>query len=217
MLVTPHQHLQLSYRHPTERERLMRSLDGPARLPYLTIGVLGARPLAMSMYSASVPQVSQMLSGILGWLDKAEAHAKAKNFDANLLLSMRLVPDMYPLVRQFQSACDTAKFIGARLAGKEAPKHPDTEQTLDEVRARVRSTLEFLSTIQESDFVGAAERKISISYLPADKRMLGAAYLNENALPNFYFHFSMAYAILRHNGVDVGKRDFITKVTLVDA
>jgi hypothetical protein len=168
------------------------------------------------MYSASVPQVSKMLRNLSQWLDKAEAFAEAKKFDANTLLTARLAPDMYPLVRQIQAACDTAKFLSARLAAKEPPRHPDTETTFAEIRERIRSTLEFIDTIREADFNGAAERLIAVSYLPPNKRILGAVYLNENALPNFYFHITMAYAILRHNGVDVGKIDYMGGFPLVD-
>lgn len=171
----------------------------------------------MSMYSATVPQLSKMLTNLLSWFDKAEAYAAAKKFDANVLLAQRLAPDMFPLVRQLQSACDNAKFTVARLAGKEAPRHPDTETTFEELRARVRSTLDFLATITEADFVGAAERPVRLPYLPENKRILGAHYLNQNALPNFYFHVTTAYAILRHSGVDLGKTDFIGGLPLVDA
>jgi hypothetical protein len=169
------------------------------------------------MYTASVPQLSKMLRNLLSWLEKADAHAAQKNYDVNVLLNARLAPDMFPLVRQVQSSCDHAKFIAARLANKEAPKNPDTETTVAELRTRIQVTLEFLSTIQPDDFEGAATRKIKLGYLPEDKRLLGHVYLNENGLPNFYFHVGMAYAILRHNGVDVGKRDFIGGLSLVDA
>lgn len=170
----------------------------------------------MSMYTASVPQAAKMLRNLDTWLDKAEAYAAAKKFDVNTLLTARLAPDMFPLVRQVQSSCDTAKFIAARLSGKEAPKHPDTETTVSELHARIRSTIAFLETVSEADFAGAADRLVGLSYLPANKRLRGAVYLNQNALPNFYFHLSMAYAILRHNGVDVGKTDFIGGLELVD-
>lgn len=170
----------------------------------------------MSMYTASVPQLKKMLTNLDGWLSKAETHAASKNFDVNTLLGARLAPDMYPLVRQIQSTCDTAKFIAARLSGKEAPKNPDTETTLTEIRARIQSTLAFLDTVSEGDFSGAADRLVQMNYLPPNKRIKGNVYLNQNAIPNFYFHAGMAYAILRHNGVDVGKTDFIGTFELVD-
>jgi uncharacterized protein len=169
----------------------------------------------MSMYTASVPQVSKMIGNMLVWLDKAEALAKAKNFDVNTLLQARLAPDMYPLVRQMQSACDNAKFIAARLTDTKAPSDPDTETTVAELRARIEKTRAYLSTITEAQFQGAADRKIRPNYLPEGLAFQGNVYLNESALPNFYFHLSMAYAILRHNGVDVGKRDFIGSVPTV--
>lgn len=170
----------------------------------------------MSMYTATVPQLSKMLRNMEGWLDKAEAHAAARKFDVNTLLSARLAPDMFPLVRQFQSACDTAKFLAARLAGKEAPSDPDTETTFAEIRARIQKTAAFVATIDEADFKDAATRLVKIGYLPPNKRVVGSVYLNEHALPNFYFHAAMAYSILRHNGVDVGKLDFLGSYPLVD-
>ena len=173
-------------------------------------------PSGMSMYSASVPQLTKMLRNLERWLDKAETHATAKSFDPNTLLGARLAPDMYPLVRQIQSACDTAKFVAARLSGKDAPKNPDTETTVAELRERIHATVAFLETVTEADFEGAAERLVAVSYLPPNKRFKGSVYLNEVALPNFYFHATMAYAIVRHNGVDVGKMDYIGDIALVD-
>ncbi len=168
------------------------------------------------MYTASVPQVSKMLQNLSAWLGKAEEHAQQKNFDVNVLLQCRLAPDMYPLVRQIQSSCDTAKFLAARLSGKEAPRHPDTETTFEEIKQRIASTLEFLSTIKESDFQGASERKVTTNYLPPGKAFAGPVYLNQSALPNFYFHLTTAYLILRHNGVNVGKMDFMGATPLID-
>src|SRR5690606_15715713 len=109
----------------------------------------------MSMYTATVPQLCKMLRNMEGWLDKAEAHAAARKFDVNVLLSARLAPDLFPLVRQVQSACDTAKFLAARLAGKEAPSDPDTETTFAEIRARIQKTAAFVATIEEADFKDA--------------------------------------------------------------
>jgi len=160
------------------------------------------------LYDATIPQLSKMLRNLDRWLEKAVEHAKTKNFEPNTLLNARLAPDQYPLVKQIQAACDSAKSAAAHLAGKELPKHPDTEQTLDEIRARIQTCLQFLETIKESDFAGAESRRISLPFLPG-KVILGSDYLNEMALPNFYFHITTAYAILRHNGVNVGKIDFI--------
>jgi len=168
------------------------------------------------MYSASIPQLTKMLRNMAIWIQKAEVLAGQKNFDVNTLLNARLAPDMFPLVRQFQSSCDTAKFIGARLAEKAPPSDPDTETTFAELRARIEKTIGFLDTIKEADFKNAAATLVQVNYLPANKRIQGDVYLYENALPNFYFHACMAYAILRGNGVDVGKMDYLGSFPLVD-
>lgn len=169
----------------------------------------------MSLYEASVLQFIKMLRNLERWLDKANDFAKAKNFDVNALLQARLAPDQYPLQRQIQAACDSAKFPSARLAGKEPPKHPDTEQTWEEVRQRISSCIAFLETLKPADFDGAETRLIALSFLEG-KVIAGSDYLTEMGLPNFYFHVTTAYAILRHNGVDLGKRDFIGAMNLRD-
>lgn len=169
----------------------------------------------MSMFRATVPQLKKMLRNLDGWLEKASAHAKAKNFSPEVLLAARLAPDQYPLLRQIQAACDSAKFAAARLTAKEAPKHPDEEKTWEEAKARVASVVAYLETFTEADFEGAADRAIALPFL-GGKTILGRDYLNEMALPNTYFHLVTAYAILRHSGVDVGKIDFIGSLTLQD-
>lgn len=169
----------------------------------------------MSLYEASAPQFKKMLGNLGKWLEASAAHAQKKSFDPNVLLTARLAPDQYPLVRQVQSACDGAKFASARLASKEAPKHPDTEQTMDEIRARVEACSTYLATFTAADFTGAETRVIELPFLEG-KLLSGRDYLNEMALPNFYFHVATAYAILRHNGVDLGKRDYIGSLTLRD-
>jgi hypothetical protein len=169
----------------------------------------------MSLYEASVPQLKKMLQSLDNWLELAVDHAKKKSFDPNVLASARLAPDQYSLTRQVQAACDAAKFAVARLAGKEPPKHPDTETTIDELRARVRACVSFIETVTAADFEGAATRIIPLSFMPG-KGMAGTDYLNEMALPNFYFHVTTAYAIMRHNGVPLGKMNFIGSVKLVD-
>jgi hypothetical protein len=156
-----------------------------------------------------------MLEKIETWLEKAATHAQAKGFDPESLLGARLAPDQYPLLRQIQAACDAAKFAAARLAGREAPKHPDTETSLAEIRARLRAVIDYLGSFEEKDFEGAAARVVGLSFMPG-KGMLAGDYLNQMALPNFYFHAAHAYAILRHNGVDLGKRDFLSELTLRD-
>ena len=169
----------------------------------------------MSLYSGTVPQLTKMLKNMEGWLKKAEAHATTKKFDANTLLQSRLAPDQYPLVRQIQSSCDTAKFLASRISGKEAPKNADTETTLEEIRARIAGTIAFLETVKEEDFKGGAERLIPLPF-GKGKGATGADYANEFALPNFYFHATTAYAILRHNGAELGKMDYIGSVNLKD-
>ncbi len=170
----------------------------------------------MSFYQATVPQLKKMLNNLDKWLDAAVAHAKAKSFDPSVLLTARLAPDQYSLTRQIQACCDGAKFTSARLAGKEAPKHPDTETTLDELHARIRSVVEYLDTFTEADFADTKDRTVALPFMPG-KVLSAADYLNEMALPNFYFHVTTAYAILRHNGVDLGKIAFIGSLNLRDA
>jgi len=162
-----------------------------------------------------VPQYAKMLHNLGQWLDKAEAHAKAKKFEVDTLVQARLAPDMYPLARQVQAACDTAKFSAAYLSGKEAPAHPDTEKTIAELKARIASCRAFLETIKESDVAGGEERKVAPKFLQG-KWLRGEHHLVQMALPNFYFHVTTAYDILRHNGVDIGKRDFIGSLPLRD-
>lgn len=162
----------------------------------------------MSIYEATVPQFKKMLGNLDKWLEAAEAHAKKKSFDTSVFVQARLAPDQYPFVRQVQSACDAAKFAVARLTAKEAPAHPDTEQTFEELHARVKKAIQYLEGFSAKDFEGAAQRPIELPFFEG-KKLTGADYLNELVLPNFYFHLVTAYAILRHNGVDVGKRDYI--------
>jgi hypothetical protein len=162
----------------------------------------------MSLYEASVPQFKKMLGNLDKWLEAGVAFAQKKSFDPSVLLAARLAPNQYALTRQIQSACDSAKFPVARLTGKEAPKHPDTEQTVEELRKRIRLVQEYLDTFSVADFAGAAEREIALPFLEG-KLLLGRDYLTEMALPNFYFHVTTAYGILRHLGVELGKMDFI--------
>ena len=156
----------------------------------------------------AVLQMKKMLVNLDRWLEKGVEHAKKKSFDPNVLASSRLAPDMYPLTRQVQAACDAAKFAAARLAGKEAPKHEDKEQTIDELRARIKTCTSYLDTLVEADFKGAETRQITLPFLEG-KIISGTTYLYDLSLPNFYFHVTTAYAILRHSGVDLGKIDYI--------
>jgi hypothetical protein len=169
----------------------------------------------MSEIYAHVQQMTKMLQGLDAMLDKAVEYAGTRKFDPAVLLQARLAPDMFPLMQQLQTVCDGAKFLAARLSGKEAPKHPDTETTLEQIRARIRSVLEYLATFQASDFDGAEARVIPLSFMPG-KGMKARDWLLEFNLPNTYFHLSMAYAILRHNGVPLSKQDFLTALKLQD-
>ena len=141
-------------------------------------------------------------------MDKADEHAKARSFEVDVLAHARLAPDQFDFVRQVQAACDQAKYAGAYLSGKPAPSHPDTEQTFAELRERIRKCTGFLATVHEEDFRGAAERKVAPPWL-GGRWLRGSDYLLHVAVPNFFFHITMAYAILRHNGVSLGKMDYI--------
>ena len=165
------------------------------------------------MYYAIFSQMKKQLGQIDAWFDAAVAHAKAKSFDPNVFVGMRLAPDQFAFARQVQIACDTVKLAASRLSGKEAPSHADTEQTLDELRARVKSVIAYLDGFSEKDFEGAATRTVTQPRWEG-KVMSGADYFIEHAVPNFYFHFSHVYAILRHSGVSVGKRDYLGALSL---
>lgn len=169
----------------------------------------------MSHYYAELQQLAKVLGAVDRWLDKAVSFANAKQFDPGTLLQARLSPDMFTLVRQVQSACDGVKFYAARLAGKQAPKHPDTEQTIDELKARIKTVLEYVATFAPEDYAGADTVVVPLPFIPG-KGMLGADYAREMVVPNTYFHLAMAYAILRHNGVELGKTDFLSSLTLRD-
>ncbi len=162
----------------------------------------------MSLYDLTIPQFKNTLTQVEKWLDAAVEYAKTKSIDPTVLLNSRLAADQYPLVRQIQSVCDTAKFTPARLTGKEPPKHPDTEQTVDELRIRIHAVLEHLDGYQPSEFAGLETREVALPWMPG-KHVLGADYVSQLQLPNFYFHATLAYEILRHNGVPLGKTDFI--------
>jgi len=170
----------------------------------------------MSLYHLTVPQFEKNLQNLERWIDKAVDHAKAKSYDANTLLTARLAPDMFPLVRQIQSVCDNAKMASSRLTGKEAPAHPDTEKTIDELKTRIRSVLEYLRGFKPADFEGADKRQVSLPWMPG-KVLSGADYVADFALANFFFHYTTTYAILRHNGVELGKPDFIGSIPFKDA
>src|SRR3954447_6631183 len=164
------------------------------------------------MYYEAILQCTRMLSNIGTWLDKAEKYATAKTFDVNILMTNRLAPDMKPFIYQIQSACDYVKAAVAWLSGQVPPKHEDTEQTIGDARARIQKTVAFVESVSEAQYAGASDRKVSL-LLAASGEHLGAKdYLLQIALPNVYFHVAIAYAILRHNGVDIGKMDFLGPV-----
>ena len=165
--------------------------------------------MAISMYEASAPRFVNTLKNLSAILDKAQAHADTKKIDPRVLIAARLFPDMFPMSRQVQSACDTAKGAVARLAGVEVPVHEDTEQTFEELKARIAKTITFIQTIQPAQVDGSEGREVVLKFRSGEVKLKGMQYLLGQALPNFYFHVTTAYDILRHNGVEIGKRDYI--------
>ncbi len=168
-------------------------------------------PDAMNPFSL-ILEMKKLLGHTLAWIDKAEAHAAGKKYELDTLLDARLAPDMFPLVRQFQNVCDTAKFAAAFTAGKEPPSHPDTEKTFGELRTRISSVIEYLGTFTEADFANTDAREVKRPRWEG-KSMRATDYLLEQGVPNFFFHLTTAYAILRHNGVELGKRDYIGQLS----
>ena len=167
--------------------------------------------LTMSMYQASVPTYTHMLSNLSAILNKAGAYVEAKKIDPAVLIGSRLYPDMLPLGRQVQIAGDGAKGSAARLAGLEAPKYEDDEKTFPELCERLQKTINFLQTFTPDQIDGSENRTITLMRGSQSTTFLGLPYLLHHALPNFYFHVTTAYNILRHNGLEIGKRDFLGK------
>ncbi len=167
--------------------------------------------MTISMHAASVPLFRQQFKALLGWLDKAEAHAAARKFDADNYLQLRLAPDMLPFASQIRIASDGAKACVARLAGVDAPKFEDNETTLAALRERVHKTLAYLESVPADAVDGSEGRDIVIPMRPPREavQMQGLFYLQHWALPNFYFHITMAYALLRQAGVELGKGDYL--------
>ncbi|HEY1813490.1 MAG TPA: DUF1993 domain-containing protein [Kofleriaceae bacterium] len=161
----------------------------------------------MSTY-ATVREMKRILENMTGWLDKAAAFAAAKKFEPDTMLTWRLAPDMLPFSFQIQTTCDSAKYAASRAAGKESPSHPDTETTVAALKQRIESVCKYLDTFSEKDFAGDDTRMISLPRWEG-KKMPAADYVTEHAGPNFFFHATMTYALLRHNGVELGKRDFL--------
>jgi hypothetical protein len=166
------------------------------------------------MYQASVPVFLRTLSALSAILDKAAAHAAQRKIEPSVLLGTRLFPDMFPLARQVQLAADFAKGATARLAAIEVPKFADTEATLDELKVRIAKTVEFLKTLKPGQIDGSEDRDITIPIGGQPQSFKGQPYLLYFALPNFFFHATTAYDILRHCGVEVGKRDFLGPITI---
>jgi len=165
--------------------------------------------MAISMYQASVPVFVRMLTNLKNILGKGSAFAQSKKIEESVLLNARLFPDMFPLTRQVHIATDFARGTGARLAGSEPPTYEDTEKTFAELISRVDRTIEYLGTLKPGQIDGSEEREIVRPIRGEPKKFSGINYLLQFALPNFYFHMTAAYAILRHNGVELGKADFI--------
>jgi hypothetical protein len=165
--------------------------------------------MAISLYDVSIPALTRGLTNMSAILDKAAAYAAAKKIGDAVLAQARLFPDMHPLSRQVQIACDTAKGAAGRLAGIEVPKHEDTETTLPELKARIGKTLDYLKTVQASKFSSDDSRPIEIKFPNGAWKFTAASYVNDFVLPNFYFHSSMVYALLRQSGVEIGKGDFL--------
>jgi len=165
--------------------------------------------MTISMYQASAPRFANTLRNLSAILDKAQAHADARKIDPKVLTAARLFPDMFPMARQVQAACDTAKGAVARLAGVAIPAHEDTEQTLEELKARIAKTIAFIDTVKPAQVDGSEEREVVLKMRSGEVKFKGMQYLLGHALPNFYFHVTTAYNILRHNGVEIGKRDYI--------
>ncbi|MFM0716939.1 DUF1993 domain-containing protein [Paraburkholderia strydomiana] len=165
--------------------------------------------MSISMYQASLPVLIRGLTNLQGILGKAEVHAAEKQIEPSVFTNARLAPDMLPLVRQVYIASDTAKGCAARLAGVEAPKYEDVEQTFDELQARLQKTIDYLKEFTAAQIDGSEERPITLKMRTGPIEFTGLSYLLGFVLPNFYFHVTTAYDILRHNGVELGKLDYL--------
>jgi uncharacterized protein len=199
-VMAPKIRIETAAGQPLERppERLLQCRSHETRIP-----------MTISMYQASVPVFVRMLTNLNGILAKAAAHAQAKKIDESVLLNARLSPDMFPLTKQVHIATDFARGTGARLAGLEMPVYEDNEKTFAELIARVERTLGYLQTLKPAQIDGSETREIVRPIGGQPKKFTGINYLLQFALPNFYFHATTTYAILRHSGIEVGKMDFI--------
>lgn len=165
--------------------------------------------MSISMYAASAPLFLRMLGNLDQLLEKAEANAKERGFDPNVLVTQRLAPDMRPLSAQIQLASDSAKGAMARLSGGTAPSMPDTEATIADLRTRIDNTIDYVKSVPASAIDGSEEREVVLKFPNGEMKFTGLAYLTGFVIPNFLFHVTTAYAILRHNGVPLGKMDFL--------
>jgi len=168
--------------------------------------------MTISMYQASVPVFIRMLNNLIAILEKTAAHAEARKIAPAVLLSSRLYPDMFPLSRQVQIASDTAKGGAARLAGTEPPKYEDNETTFPELIERLRKTIAYLNTLKPAQIDGSEKRAVTLKVRDEMLTFEGLTFLLNRVLPNLYFHISTAYAILRHSGVEIGKKDYLGKM-----
>ena len=159
-----------------------------------------------------VLEMKKLLRNLDACIDKAVAYAETRKFDPNVLVNARLAPDMFTFTKQIQNACDSAKFAVALTTGREPPSHPDTEQTIPELKQRIATVVRYLDEYSEKDFADIASRSVTRPRWEG-KKMTAPSYFVEHAQPNFYFHLMAAYAILRHNGVDIGKRDYLGQLT----
>lgn len=165
--------------------------------------------MSLTMYQASIPGFLRMLGNLSAILDKAAAHAEAKKIDPTIFINARLAPDMFPLSRQVQIATDMVKGCAARLAGIEVPRYEDNESSFAELQARIAKTKAFLEGVSAAQIDGSEDRQITLKFGSRELSFLGQAYLLDFVLPNFHFHLTTTYAILRHNGVEIGKMDYV--------
>jgi hypothetical protein len=167
--------------------------------------------MSLSLYHVSAPELARALGNLKGILQKAEAHCEAKKIDHNALLQARLYPDMFPLLRQVQIACDSAKGV-ARMTSVAVPAHEDNEKTFADLAARIDKAIAFVNTLKAAEFEGAEDKKVELAFPNVTLNFTGITFINNFVLPNFYFHVTTAYAILRHNGVELGKGDYLGNI-----
>ncbi|MDP1771311.1 MAG: DUF1993 family protein [Methylobacter sp.] len=195
----------LAEEKPTLIRNRLKILFG---LYFTTLTIIGVTIMSLTMYQASIPSFLRMLGNLSAILDKAAAHAEAKKIDPSIFINARLAPDMFPLSRQVQIATDMVKGCTARLAGIDVPRYEDNETTFAELQARIAKTKAFIESVNASQVDGSEDRQITLKFGSKELSFLGQAYLLDFVIPNFHFHLTTTYAILRHNGVDIGKKDY---------